>query len=522
MSAVAVEAGPMVPLAYRVTAASRDTHDTCTLELDPVGAAIEPQPGQFAMLYAWGVGEVPISLSGLTGERLLHTIRDVGAVTHALCGLGPGDDLGVRGPFGNTWPLVEGADHVVVAGGLGLAPLRPAIRALAAEPERYGRVSVLYGARTPDDLLYPREWQIWHERGLDMRVTVDAAAAGWDGTVGVVTKLVERAAFDPGSAVALVCGPEIMMRFAAPGPCRARPRPGAHVRLARAGHEVRHRPLRPLPARPDARLPRRPGLRLERGRAVAGGARAVSKPTVAVWKFASCDGCQLSLLDCEDELLAVAEQVEIAYFLEASSATVEGPYDVSIVEGSITTEHDAKRIQEIRASSATLIAIGACATSGGIQALRNFADIDGFVAAVYASPDYISTLATSTPISEHVKVDLELQGCPINKRQLLEAIGALLAGRKPNLPSVSVCVECKLRGVACVMVTRGVPCLGPVTHAGCGALCPAYARGCFGCYGPKETPNLPALREWWRGPLGRDERTVDRALATFNVTRFGE
>jgi NAD(P)H-flavin reductase len=215
MTAVAFEAGPMVPLAYRVAATSRDTHDTSTLELDPLAFAIEPEPGQFAMLYAFGVGEVPISLSGLDGNRLIHTIREVGAVTHALCGLGPGDDLGVRGPFGNTWPLVEGADHVVVAGGLGLAPLRPAIRALAAEPERYGRVSVLYGARTPDDLLYPREWQIWHERGLDVRVTVDAAPSGWDGTVGVVTTLVERAAFDPATAVALVCGPEIMMRFAA-------------------------------------------------------------------------------------------------------------------------------------------------------------------------------------------------------------------------------------------------------------------------------------------------------------------
>ena len=248
----------------------------------------------------------------------------------------------------------------------------------------------------------------------------------------------------------------------------------------------------------------------------------MSKPTVAVWKFASCDGCQLSLLDCEDELLAVADQIDIAYFLEASSATVEGPYDISIVEGSITTEHDARRIEEIRGASSMLIAIGACATSGGIQALRNFADIDGFVAAVYASPEYISTLATSTPISEHVKVDLELQGCPINKRQLLEAICALLAGRRPNLPSVSVCVECKRREIPCVMVARGVPCLGPVTHAGCGALCPAYARGCFGCYGPKETPNLPALRAWWTGPLGRDDRSVDRALATFNVGRFSK
>jgi coenzyme F420-reducing hydrogenase gamma subunit len=237
-------------------------------------------------------------------------------------------------------------------------------------------------------------------------------------------------------------------------------------------------------------------------------------PTLAVWKFASCDGCQLSLLDCEDELLAVAKRVDIAYFLEASSATVEGPYDISIVEGSITTEDDARRIQEIREASGLLIAIGACATSGGIQALRNYADIDGFVTAVYASPDFISTLATSTPIAEHVQVDLELQGCPINKHQLLEAISALLAGRKPNLPPTAVCVECKRAGIPCLMVARGVPCLGPVTHAGCGALCPAYARGCFGCYGPKATPNLDALRTRW------DDQAYDRALATFNVRRF--
>ncbi len=237
-------------------------------------------------------------------------------------------------------------------------------------------------------------------------------------------------------------------------------------------------------------------------------------PTLAVWKFASCDGCQLSLLDCEDELLAVADRVDIVYFLEASSATVEGPYDISIVEGSITTEHDARRIQEIREASGLLIAIGACATSGGIQALRNYADIDGFVTAVYASPGYISTLATSTPIAEHVQVDLELQGCPINKRQLLEAISALLAGRKPNLPATAVCVECKRAGIPCLMVARGVPCLGPVTHAGCGALCPAYARGCFGCYGPMETPNLASLRTRW------DDQAYDRALATFNVRRF--
>ncbi len=245
-----------------------------------------------------------------------------------------------------------------------------------------------------------------------------------------------------------------------------------------------------------------------------------AKPTLAVWKFSSCDGCQLSLLDLEDELLAIAGSVEIAHFMEASSATVAGPYDVSLVEGSVTTADEAERIKEIRASSGMLVTIGACATAGGIQALKNFADVDEFVAAVYASPEHISTLATSTPISDHVQVDFELHGCPINKRQLLELVSAVLQRRRPNIPSHSVCVECKSRGIPCVMVSRGVPCLGPVTHAGCGAICPAYARGCYGCFGPAETPNLVSLGAWWRGELGVDEQSLRRALATFNVEAF--
>jgi coenzyme F420-reducing hydrogenase gamma subunit len=235
------------------------------------------------------------------------------------------------------------------------------------------------------------------------------------------------------------------------------------------------------------------------------------KPKLSVWKFSSCDGCQLSLLDCEDELLEVAGAVEIAYFLEASSATGKGPYDLTLVEGSITTPHDAERIHELRRASATLVSIGACATSGGIQALRNFATIGDFVSAVYASPDYISTLRTSTAIADHVPVDFELQGCPINKTQLLEVVSALLAGRRPSIPRYSVCVECKRSGVPCVMVAKGVPCLGPVTQAGCGALCPLYARGCFACFGPKEQPNTGALAEHWQA-LGADGRTLHRAF----------
>jgi sulfhydrogenase subunit delta len=234
-------------------------------------------------------------------------------------------------------------------------------------------------------------------------------------------------------------------------------------------------------------------------------------PRLAVWKFSSCDGCQLSLLDCEDELLALTGAVEIAYFLEASSATAKGPYDLSLVEGSITTAHDAERIHEVRRASKHLVSIGACATSGGIQALRNVGSIGDLVSAVYASPEYVSTLRTSTAIADHVHVDFELQGCPIAKRQLLEVVGAFLAGRRPSVPSYSVCVECKRAGIPCVMVSRGTPCLGPVTQAGCGALCPLYARGCFGCFGPKEQPNTDALAAHWR-ELGADEPQLLRAF----------
>lgn len=243
------------------------------------------------------------------------------------------------------------------------------------------------------------------------------------------------------------------------------------------------------------------------------------RPRLAVWKFASCDGCQLSLLDCEDELLAVADALEIANFPEASSAVAAGPYDLSLVEGSITTAHDAERILEVRRQSKHLVTIGACATAGGIQALRNFAKIDDFVAAVYPSPQYIDTLATSTPISAHVAVDFELRGCPINKTQLLEVISAFLAGRKPAVAAHSVCIECKRRGTACVLV-QGMPCLGPVTHAGCGALCPAYRRGCYGCYGPMETPNLGALERRWQ-TLGAPPERFQQALRGFNAAAKG-
>jgi sulfhydrogenase subunit delta len=242
----------------------------------------------------------------------------------------------------------------------------------------------------------------------------------------------------------------------------------------------------------------------------------MDRPTLAVWKFASCDGCQLTVLNLEDELLTLVGEVQIAHFLEATSATLEGPYDVSLVEGSVTTPHDAERIREIRAQSKTLITIGACATSGGIQALRNLRDVDEFTRIVYARPDYIDTLATSDAIADHVEVDFELRGCPIDAGQLVEVITAFLAGRKPGIRSHSVCIECKRRGTVCVMVADGTPCLGPVTHAGCGAICPAYDRGCYGCFGPMAQPNTGALADELI-QLGMGPRDVGRVFSTFNT-----
>lgn len=237
---------------------------------------------------------------------------------------------------------------------------------------------------------------------------------------------------------------------------------------------------------------------------------------LAVWKFTSCDGCQLSLLDCEDELLAIAGRIEICHFAEATSTVTPGPYDLSLVEGSISTPEEKERIQEVRRQSRVLVTIGACATSGGIQALRNFGEVDEFARYVYPSPEHIKTLNTSTGIHEHVKVDFELRGCPINKNQLLEVITAFLAGRTPRVPEEPVCAECKRRGLTCIMVAQGTPCLGPVTQAGCGALCPAYDRGCFGCYGPKENANVKALTDWWSA-LGVSSAQTVQLLRAFNA-----
>jgi coenzyme F420-reducing hydrogenase gamma subunit len=240
------------------------------------------------------------------------------------------------------------------------------------------------------------------------------------------------------------------------------------------------------------------------------------RPKLAVWKFASCDGCQLTLLNCEDELIPLAGAVEIAYFPEATRAVVEGPYDVSLVEGSITTPEELERIQHVREVSRRLVTIGACATAGGIQALRNFGDVAEFRSVVYAHPEYLSTLSRSTPVSAHVAVDFELRGCPVDKHQLLEVLAAALQGRTPRIPKYSVCLECKRRGTVCVTVAHGTPCLGPVTQAGCGALCPAFDRGCYGCFGPQDTPNTASLAAGL-SQLGMSEPEVMRVFRTFNA-----
>ena len=242
------------------------------------------------------------------------------------------------------------------------------------------------------------------------------------------------------------------------------------------------------------------------------------RPRVAIWKFSSCDGCQLSLLDCEDDLLAIAAAFDLAYFPEAIRAPDRGRYDVSLVEGSITTAAEAERIHRIRRRSKMLVVIGACATSGGIQALRNFDDAARWVGSVYAHPAAIDSLPRSTPISDHVPVDLELHGCPIRKEHLVELLSAFRHRRRPNLPAHALCLECKASGAVCVTVATGTPCLGPVTRAGCGAICPRFGRGCYGCFGPHESTNTVALGEQMRDALGMGDEEI---LRTFRGIQAG-
>ena len=240
---------------------------------------------------------------------------------------------------------------------------------------------------------------------------------------------------------------------------------------------------------------------------------AATRPRVGVVKLASCDGCQLTLLDLEDELLPITERFELIEFPEATSRRSEGPFDVLLVEGSVSTPEQAEEILKLRAQAKLLVSIGACATAGGIQAMRNWSDEPAWRASVYPTPEYIESLATSTPVSDHVKVDAELRGCPIDPGQLVELLTALRTGRRPQLPEEAVCLECKRRGTVCVVVARGTPCLGPVTQTGCGAICPAYGRGCYACFGPREQANVGSLAQWFAGRQPNVE--VDRLFAGF-------
>jgi len=256
------------------------------------------------------------------------------------------------------------------------------------------------------------------------------------------------------------------------------------------------------------------GQSVEHGHPSRGGA---PRPRVAVVKLASCDGCQLTILDLEDRLLELTEHFDIVDFPEASSARNNGPYDVLFVEGSVSTPDHVRRIGELRKMTRVLVTIGACATSGGIQALRNWADHDAYRAAVYPTPEFVESLARSTAIAEHVPVDFELRGCPISPDQLVELLTALVTGRRPQLRDEAVCMECKRQGVVCVMSAGGIPCLGQVTQTGCGAICPRMGRGCYGCFGPREQANAAGLARHLGSSGERSREDVGQLFAGFTA-----
>lgn len=224
-----------------------------------------------------------------------------------------------------------------------------------------------------------------------------------------------------------------------------------------------------------------------------------ARTKLAVHKFSSCDGCQLALLNLGESLLDLPALVDIVHFAEAGPIAEAGPVDVALIEGSVSTKHDVERIQRIRAHSRILVTIGACATAGGPQALRNFADAEAWAQAIYPNPEYLDTLSTATGIAEHVKVDFELWGCPVNSRQVLTLLRDLLFGVKPAVEQQPLCMECKRRGHVCTLVARGDPCMGPVTRGGCGALCPSFKRACYACYGPAEHVNVRSFGRCMQG-----------------------
>ncbi|MCK7580121.1 MAG: sulfhydrogenase subunit delta [Chromatiales bacterium] len=240
------------------------------------------------------------------------------------------------------------------------------------------------------------------------------------------------------------------------------------------------------------------------------------KPRIAVHKFASCDGCQLAFLNLGDDLLTLAGRMEFVHFAEAGPVNPDVPVDIAFVEGSISTPDDLERIQRVRRQSRYLVTLGACATAGGVQALRNLAGAREWLAAVYAHPEYIASLDSSTPIARHVQVDFELWGCPVSGRQLLAAVGSLLHGAIPRGERDKVCLECKRAQNVCVLVAKGIPCMGPVTRTGCGAICPRFGRDCYACYGPAENANTEALAQRFQG-LGLLPEQIVRRFRSINA-----
>lgn len=245
---------------------------------------------------------------------------------------------------------------------------------------------------------------------------------------------------------------------------------------------------------------------------------SMPKPKIAVHKFSSCDGCQLAFLDMGADLLTLAGRVDIRHFAEAGILGEDDPVDIAFIEGSISTPGDLERIRRIRAQSRILITLGACATAGGLQALRNLADAKAWTAAVYASPEYIDSLDQVQAIRAVVPVDFELWGCPVNTRQILAVVGALQNGVMPVDERDKVCLECKRQQTVCVMVAEGKPCMGPVTRTGCGALCPRVGRGCYACYGPAENANTEALGARLHGLGSTGHAIAQGFLGTTNQT----
>jgi coenzyme F420-reducing hydrogenase gamma subunit len=242
----------------------------------------------------------------------------------------------------------------------------------------------------------------------------------------------------------------------------------------------------------------------------------MAKPRIAVHKFSSCDGCQLAFLNAGEDLLTLATLVDIRHFLEAGMADEEVEVDIAFVEGSISTPEEVERIRKVRANSRFLVTLGACATAGGLQALRNLDESnEDWKRAIYARPEFIRTLAHTEPIRAHVKVDFELWGCPVNGRQVLAAVRQLLFGVAPVDTRDKVCMECKRQQALCVMVTHGMPCMGPVTRTGCGALCPRFGRDCYACFGPAENPNTASLARRLEG-LGLAPADVARRFLFIN------